>query len=132
MIEERGDSAFEGLLAADRVLVADGGMGTLLFDRGLDVGGCPELLHVERPDVVASIHRENQLTPSDQEGFDGQILVMSAVGDEACWPMFGFLGHAEQDAKWRNRPILTQKLDPLDGQRRTNRVGNPLSEPHVE
>jgi len=46
------------LLATNDILVADGGMGTLLFERGLEVGGCPELLNVERPDIVSGIHKE--------------------------------------------------------------------------
>jgi len=49
---------FAQLLATNDVLVADGGMGTLLFERGLEVGGCPELLNVERPDIVAGIHND--------------------------------------------------------------------------
>ncbi|GMQ94067.1 MAG: betaine--homocysteine S-methyltransferase [Acidimicrobiia bacterium] len=49
---------FTQLLATNDVLVADGGMGTLLFERGLEVGGCPELLNVERPDIVAGIHKD--------------------------------------------------------------------------
>ena len=42
---------------AERVLVADGAMGTTLFSLGLEGGGCPELLNVDRPDLVASVHR---------------------------------------------------------------------------
>jgi 5-methyltetrahydrofolate--homocysteine methyltransferase len=47
---------------SDRVLVADGGMGTMLqgFDLTLDdfagLEGCNEVLNVTRPDVVAAIH----------------------------------------------------------------------------
>jgi len=47
---------------AARVLVADGGMGTMLqgFDLGLDdfegLEGCNEVLNVTRPDVVSAIH----------------------------------------------------------------------------
>ena len=47
---------------AARVLVADGGMGTMLqgFDLGLDdfegLDGCNEVLNVTRPDVVTAIH----------------------------------------------------------------------------
>lgn len=44
------------LLAAQRVLVADGGMGTMLFAAGLERGHAPELWNVERPDAVRSIH----------------------------------------------------------------------------
>jgi methionine synthase I (cobalamin-dependent) len=56
--EITGTRLFAALLATNDVLVADGGMGTLLFERGLDVGGCPELLNVEGPDIVAGIHQE--------------------------------------------------------------------------
>ncbi|RJQ79418.1 methionine synthase [Pseudonocardiaceae bacterium YIM PH 21723] len=56
------DSVFLRTLA-DRVLVADGGMGTMLqtFDLTLDdfagLEGCNEILNVTRPDVVRDIHR---------------------------------------------------------------------------
>ena len=40
-----------------RVLVLDGAMGTLLQERGLPPGGCPELMNRTAPDVVAGIHR---------------------------------------------------------------------------
>ena len=48
---------------AERVLVADGGMGTMLQGRDLTLAdfqnleGCNEILNVTRPDVVADIHR---------------------------------------------------------------------------
>lgn len=41
-----------------RVLVLDGAMGTLLQERGLPPGGCPELMNRTAADVVAAIHRE--------------------------------------------------------------------------
>ncbi len=44
------------LLAERDVLVADGAMGTALFDLGLESGGCPELLNVERPDLIHKVH----------------------------------------------------------------------------
>lgn len=47
---------FEKLLEDRRVLVADGAMGTALFDLGLESGGCPELLNVERPDLIGKVH----------------------------------------------------------------------------
>ena len=48
---------------ASEVLVADGGMGTMLQAAGLtladfeDLEGCNEILNVTRPDVIADIHR---------------------------------------------------------------------------
>jgi len=37
-------------------VLLDGGLGTLLQDRGLDDGGSGELWNVERPEIVAAIH----------------------------------------------------------------------------
>jgi methionine synthase I (cobalamin-dependent) len=45
------------LLAAKRVVLADGAMGTSLFARGLESGGSPELWNLERPDQVRAVHR---------------------------------------------------------------------------
>jgi methionine synthase I (cobalamin-dependent) len=45
------------LLAAKRVVLADGAMGTSLFARGLESGGSPELWNLERPDEVRAVHR---------------------------------------------------------------------------
>lgn len=45
------------LLEEKGVLVADGGMGTSLFELGLRPGGTPEVWNVERPDLIASVHR---------------------------------------------------------------------------
>ena len=43
---------------ADRPLLADGGMGTLLFSRGIPQRACLDELVATRPDLVATIHRE--------------------------------------------------------------------------
>ncbi|OQY18023.1 MAG: 5-methyltetrahydrofolate--homocysteine methyltransferase [Desulfobacteraceae bacterium 4572_35.1] len=40
------------------VLILDGAMGTMLQARGLQPGGCPELMNIEAPEVVAGVHRE--------------------------------------------------------------------------
>jgi 5-methyltetrahydrofolate--homocysteine methyltransferase len=40
------------------LVLFDGGMGTLLQERGLDDGGCGELWNVEHADQVAAIHEE--------------------------------------------------------------------------
>ena len=46
------------LLDDRRVLLADGGMGTGLFKRGLETGDSPELWNVDHPDRVQDVHRE--------------------------------------------------------------------------
>ena len=43
---------------AARPLLADGGMGTLLFSRGLPQRACLDELATTRPDLIGSIHRE--------------------------------------------------------------------------
>ena len=43
------------LLDAKRLLLSDGAWGTMLQDRGLGAGECPELLDLERPSVVKSV-----------------------------------------------------------------------------
>jgi methionine synthase I (cobalamin-dependent) len=45
------------LLAAKRVVLADGAMGTSLFARGLETGGSPELWNLEHPDRVRAVHQ---------------------------------------------------------------------------
>jgi 5-methyltetrahydrofolate--homocysteine methyltransferase len=56
---------------ADRVLIADSAMGTMLqaADLSLDdfagLEGCNEILNVTRPDVVADIHRANLAAGAD-------------------------------------------------------------------
>lgn len=48
---------YERLLAERGVLVADGAMGTTLFSLGLEGGGCPEMLNIEQPDLIETVHR---------------------------------------------------------------------------
>jgi len=56
---------FQTALSEGRVLVADGAMGTTLFSLGLEGGGCPELLNVDRPGLVADVHRRFAAAGSD-------------------------------------------------------------------
>lgn len=42
----------------ERVLILDGAMGTMLQERGLAPGGCPEEMNLLQPRVVTGIHRE--------------------------------------------------------------------------
>ena len=51
------DNPLASLLDEKGVLVADGGMGTSLFELGLKPGGTPEVWNVERPDLIAKVHQ---------------------------------------------------------------------------
>ena len=46
------------LLGEDTPVLLDGGMGTLLQERGLEGGGAGELWNVDHPDVIRKIHTE--------------------------------------------------------------------------
>ena len=50
-------SSLADLVAAGGAVVVDGGMGTLLQERGIEAGVAGELWNVERPDDVRAIHR---------------------------------------------------------------------------
>lgn len=50
-------TTFQTLLDEKTILVADGAMGTALFDGGLEPGGSPELLNVDNPGLIESVHR---------------------------------------------------------------------------
>lgn len=51
------DNLLARLLAQKEILVADGAMGTNLFDLGLANGACGELWNVEQPDKVRSVYQ---------------------------------------------------------------------------
>ncbi len=57
----------------ERVLVLDGAMGTLLQERGLKPGACPEEMNLEAADVVEGVHREYAEAGAD-------ILVTNTFG----------------------------------------------------
>ncbi len=48
---------WETLLARPGLILADGGMGTMLMELGLQFGASPELWNVEHPDRVRQVHR---------------------------------------------------------------------------
>ena len=50
------NTSFDRLLSGAGIVVADGGLGTSLFALGMPPGACPELLNVERPDMVIEAH----------------------------------------------------------------------------
>src|SRR5262245_37992382 len=48
---------WRALLAAPGPILADGAMGTMLFEAGLTSGDSPERWNVEHPDVIRGVHR---------------------------------------------------------------------------
>ena len=46
------------VLKNNKILVSDGAMGTMLLQKGLTGGQCPEQFNVTHPEVIQSIHRD--------------------------------------------------------------------------
>lgn len=72
-------------LRAGEILVADGATGTLLQQRGLGRGECPEEWNVSHPEVVASVARDYAAAGSDlvyTNTFGGNRLRLAAYGLE--------------------------------------------------
>jgi 5-methyltetrahydrofolate--homocysteine methyltransferase len=46
------------LFSADKFMIFDGGMGTMLQANGLRMGELPESFNIERPEVILKIHKE--------------------------------------------------------------------------
>ena len=49
------------LLKQNSFLILDGGMGTTLQKNGLKPGDVPELLNLERPELIASVHQDRTI-----------------------------------------------------------------------
>ncbi len=74
---------------AERVLVLDGAMGTMLQERGLRPGQSPEELNLTMPEVVASVHREYVAAGADiivTNSFGGSREKLSHYGLEDRLP----------------------------------------------
>lgn len=52
------NTTFQELIESSEVILADGGMGTLLLALGLGRGVAPEVWNVEKPEQVRKIHRD--------------------------------------------------------------------------
>jgi len=77
-----GESMLARLEAGD-VLFGDGAMGTLLLDRGLEPGACPESLNLERPELLEDIARGYVMAGADivsTNTFGGSPLKLAHYG----------------------------------------------------
>ncbi|WP_303722163.1 homocysteine S-methyltransferase family protein [Malonomonas rubra] len=84
---------------ADRVLVLDGAMGTMLQERGLAPGASPEEMNLKHPELVEAVHREYIAAGADiivtnsfggnrpklaNYGLEGQVREINAAAVEIC------------------------------------------------
>ena len=74
-------------LLSQRLVFADGGFGSLLFERGFAPGGIPEEWNLSHPDVVESIHADYFRAGSDYVNantFGANRIKLAAEGDGAA------------------------------------------------
>jgi 5-methyltetrahydrofolate--homocysteine methyltransferase len=77
-------SSLRELVSANGHVLADGAMGTMLQDAGLEPGAAGELWNVERPEAVAAIHRAyaeagSRIITTNTFGGSSARLAMSAL-----------------------------------------------------
>ena len=88
-------------------LVADGGMGTSLFELGLQAGSTPELWNVEHPDLVAKVH----------QGFidaGADILLTNTFGGTSARLDLDNLGHRVAELNSAGVAIARRVADGVD------------------
>ena len=83
-------NAWQSLIDREGVALADGAMGTMLFDQGLESGGSPELWNIEHPDRVGAIHRGYLDAGSDL------ILTNTFGGNRFRLALHGLEGRVEE------------------------------------
>jgi 5-methyltetrahydrofolate--homocysteine methyltransferase len=80
-------------IAGGEALLADGAMGTMLQARGLEPGGCPEALNLDRPELLEEIARLYREAGADlllTNTFGGSPLKLASYGlAERCEEVHG-------------------------------------------
>jgi len=99
------------LLADKPVVFADGAMGTSLFALGLATGDCPELWNVDRPEAVASVHRDFVAAGSDivltnTFGANARRLLLHGADDRVAALNRAGAAVARGVAEAAGRPVL--------------------------
>lgn len=70
-------------IAAGEILVADGAMGTMLFAKGIAPGSCPEVVNLDRPELLQQIASEYLAAGADiiqTNTFGGSPLKLAMYG----------------------------------------------------
>jgi 5-methyltetrahydrofolate--homocysteine methyltransferase len=103
--------ALSRLLAAKRVVLADGAMGTSLFARGLESGGSPELWNLDRPDEVRAVHRSfvdagSDLLLTNSFGANRKRLALHSAEDRVAELNGAATRLAREAAATAGRPVL--------------------------
>lgn len=92
------------MLSERSVLLADGAMGTTLFELGLEGGKCPELLNVEQPELIKEVHRRYVEAGSD-------IVLTNSFGGTSQRLAFHRLEGRVKELNTRAVEILREVVD---------------------
>ena len=104
-------TAFADLIEREAVILADGGMGTMLMAAGLQPGDSPELWNVEHADEVRSIHRGYleagaQIILTNTFGGNQRRLMHRHLEDRTVELNHAAAGLARAEADALGRPIV--------------------------
>ena len=84
----KGNKLMDSILSkirAGKILVGDGGWGTLLIKAGMQAGECPELWNIEHPDIVSDIaiaYKEAGADLVSTNSFGGNRIKLKSYGLE--------------------------------------------------
>ncbi len=97
------------MLDFTRYYLLDGGMGTMLQARGLEAGGAPERLNLERPDVVREVHRAYVSAGADIITTNTFGASAHKLGEDPA----PFIRAAVALAREAGAPLVAQDIGPL-------------------
>ena len=91
--------------------MADGAMGTSLFALGLESGGCPELLNIEQPELIATVHRNfvdagSDIILTNTFGGNARRLALHKLEDQVTELNAAGVAIARDAADATNRPVV--------------------------
>lgn len=97
------------------IIVLDGAMGTMLQKRGLGLGQLPELLNIERPDLIKEIHRSYidagaQVITTNSFGANEKKLEGSGISVEEA---IGAAVRNAKEARQDNDVLIALDLGPI-------------------
>ncbi|GAB4572347.1 MAG: betaine--homocysteine S-methyltransferase [Anaerolineae bacterium] len=104
-------TTLEALLSTGKPIVADGAMGTMLFELGLEQGHAPELWNVEQPDKVRRVYRGyieagSQIILTNSFGGTRIRLEMHGLGDRVAELNRAAAALARQEADAAPGPVV--------------------------
>lgn len=104
-------TSFEELIENNEYVLADGAMGTMLFDMGLAQGEPPERWNLERPDLVRLVHREYaaagaQIILTNSFGANRRRLKLHKLDDSVAELNFAAARLARGVADEAEHPVL--------------------------